>query len=89
MTAHENGAAELDDNHLLERASLLGRGLFSQDRDLLVVAHHWLTTGRKFSGLIYAHQLNITIGRAIRDLEILAQVLDPDNMRNHIEFLPL
>ena len=89
VTAHEDGAAELDDSHLLERASLLGRVLFSQDRDLLVVAHHWLTTGREFSGLIYAHQLNITIGRAVRDLELLAQVLDPEDMRNHIEFLPL
>ena len=89
VTTHEDGAAELDDNQLLERASRLGRVLFSQDRNLLVVAHHWLTTGREFSGLIYAYQLSITIGRAIRDLEILAQVLDPEDMRNHIEFLPL
>jgi len=89
VTAYEDGAAELDDDRLLERASLLGRVLFSQDRDLLVITHHWLITGREFSGLIYAHQLNITIGRAIRDLEMLAQAFDPEDMRNHIEFLPL
>ncbi len=89
VAAHEDGAAEFDDEALLERATLLGRVLFSQDRDLLVITHQWLETGREFSGLIYAHQLNITIGRAVRDLELLAQVLEPDNMHNHIEFLPL
>lgn len=89
VTAHEDGAAELDDDALLQRATQLGRVLFSQDRDLLVIAHHWLETGREFSGLIYAHQLNITIGRAVRDLELMAQILEPEDMPNHIEFLPL
>ena len=89
VTAHEDGAAKFEDNALLERATQLGRVLFSQDRDLLVIANHWLETGREFSGLIYAHQLNITIGRAVRDLELLVQVLAPEDMRNHIEFLPL
>lgn len=55
VTAHEDGAAELDDEALLERANYLGRVLFSQDRDLLIIAHHWLETGREFSSLIYAH----------------------------------
>jgi hypothetical protein len=89
VTAHEDDAAELGDDALLERATQLGRVLFSQDRDLLVIAHHWLETEREFSGLIYGHQLNITIGRAVRDLELLAQVLEPGDMHNHIEFLPL
>jgi hypothetical protein len=89
VTAHEDGAAEHEDDALLDRATHLGRVLFSQDRDLLVIAHHWLETGREFSGLVYAHQLNITIGRAVRDLELLAQVLEPDDIYNHIEFLPL
>ena len=89
LTAQEDGAAAFDDDKLLERATHLGRVLFSQDRDLLVIAHHWLETGREFSGLIYAHQLNITIGRAIRDLDLLAQAPEPDDLRNQIEFLPL
>ena len=89
QTAHDDGAAEFDDEVLLERATHLGRVLFSQDRDLLVIASQWLEAGREFSGLIYAHQLDITIGRAVRDLELLAQVLEPNDMRNHIEFLPL
>ena len=39
--------------------------------------------------MIYVHQLNITVGKAVRDLELLAQVLEPEAMRNHLEFLPV
>ena len=89
LTAQEDGSDQLDDDLLLERASQLDRVLFSQDRDLLRIANEQLESGRDFNGLVYAHQLSITIGQAIRDLELLAQVLDPEEMRNRIEFLPL
>ena len=89
ITAHEDHAADLDDEKLLARASQLGRVLFSQDVDLLVITEQWLQTNREFSGLIYAHQLSITIGQAIRDLTLMAQVFEPENIRNRVEFLPL
>ena len=89
LTAYEDGAAELDDPDLLSRTTQLGRVLFSQDRDLLVLAARWLQAGRNFSGLVYAHQLNVTIGEAVRDLTLIAQVLDPEDMQNHVEFIPL
>lgn len=89
LTAQEDGSDQLDDDLLLERAAQLGRVLFSQDRDLLQIANSWLGSGRDFAGLVYAHQLSITLGQAIHDLELLAQVLDLAAMRNHIEFLPL
>lgn len=89
ITAYEDGTAELDDQGLLERATQLGRVLFSQDQDLLSLTHHWLQTDREFAGLVYAHQLNVTISQAIRDLELLARALDPEDMRNRIEFIPL
>ena len=38
LTCHEDGTSDLDDAPLLERATELGRVLFSQDADLLVVA---------------------------------------------------
>ena len=40
-------------------------------------------------GWFYAHQLAITIGRAIHDLELISKALDPEDMRNRVEFLPL
>lgn len=89
LTAYEDGAAQLEDADLLARATQLGRVLFSQDVDLLIIADRWLQINREFAGLVYAHQLGITIGQAIRDLSLIAQALDPEDMRNHIEFLPL
>ena len=88
LTAHEDGAAQLDDGELLARATQLGRVLFSQDEDLLTLTHRWLQTGRVFAGLVYAHQLGVTIGQAIRDLELITYALAPADMRNRIEFIP-
>jgi predicted nuclease of predicted toxin-antitoxin system len=88
LTAHEDGAAQFDDEELLARATQLGRVLFSQDEDLLTLTHRWLQTGRVFAGLVYAHQLGVTIGQAIRDLALMAYALDPEDMCNSIVFIP-
>jgi predicted nuclease of predicted toxin-antitoxin system len=88
VTAFEDGAARWDDEELLARATELGRTLFSQDEDLLAVTHNWLKTGKNFSGLVYAHQQQITLGQAVKDLELIAKALEPHDMRNRIEFIP-
>lgn len=67
----------------------MGRVVFSQDADFLVITNQWLKAGREFSGLVYVHQLRLTIGQAIQDLTLIAQVLDPEDMRNRIQYLPL
>ena len=89
ITAQEDGYSQMDDESLLARATELERVLFSQDRHLLVIGNRWLQTGREFTGLVYAHQLAITIGKAVRDLELMALALDSEDMRNRIEYLPL
>jgi hypothetical protein len=88
VTAEEDGSASLDDGPLLDRATSLGRVLFSQDEDLLAIAQQRLAAGEEFGGVVYAHQLAISIGQAVRDLELIAKVLDPDDMRNRVEYLP-
>jgi hypothetical protein len=85
----EDGTAEVDDPPLLQRATDLGRVLFSQDRDLLVVVSEWQERGREFAVLFYGHQLLLTIGRAVRDLELMSKALDPQDVRNRVEYLPL
>ena len=89
ITALEDGASEFDDETLLERATVLRCVLFSQDSDLLEIAHRWLEVGHEFAGLIYAHQLRISVGQAVGDLELLAHALDSEEMTNRIVFLPL
>jgi Domain of unknown function (DUF5615) len=63
LTAQEDGAAELDDDGLLERATELGRVLVSQDEDLLREGARRVKEHKAFSGIIYSHQLRITIGQ--------------------------
>lgn len=88
-TCREDGTTRLDDTPLLERATSLGRVLFSQDEDLLSICRDRQNSGRTFSGLIYGHQLDLSIGQAIADLELIAKVYDEDDLSNQIEFLPL
>jgi hypothetical protein len=88
ITCLDDGTTTLDDDLLLDRATSLGRVLFTEDEDLLAIAHQRQLTGREFSGVAYAHQLNLPIGQAIGDLELLAKVFEPDDMRNRVEYLP-
>jgi predicted nuclease of predicted toxin-antitoxin system len=89
LTAQEDGAAQLNDSDLLERAAQLGRVLVSQDQDLLREAAQRLAADKDFSGLIYAHQLRVTIGQMVRDLELIAEATSPHDWHRRIEFLPL
>ena len=89
LTAEADGTADRDDEFLLQRATALGRVVFTQDRDFLVLAAAWQQTRREFAGMVYAHQLRITIGGAIHDLALIALIMNPDEMRNQVEFLPL
>jgi hypothetical protein len=42
-----------------------------------------------FSGAIYAHQLRMSIGVCVRDLELVAKVGEPVDMIGQTLFLPL
>ena len=89
VTAFEDGASEMNDSELLNRASELGRVLFTQDDDLLVEAATRQKDGRLFNGVIYAHQLRISIGACVNDLEIIAKAAEPNDLINAVIFLPL
>jgi hypothetical protein len=89
VTAQEDGGAYLEDVALLDRATALQRVLFSQDDDLLAIARERQATGVFFAGLIYGHQLAATVGKYVLDLEVVCRVLDPEEMANRIEYLPL
>lgn len=89
LTAWEDGAGAFSDPELLDRASALGRVLFSQDDDLLVEAMRRQAAGLPFSGVVYAHQLRASIGECIQDLFLVATAGEVDDMRNSVMFLPL
>lgn len=89
LTAYEDGAHELEDPELLDRSTELGRVLFTQDDDLLAEARTRQHSARSFAGVVYAHQLRVSIGRCIGDLELIAQASDPEDLADKVEYLPL
>lgn len=89
LTAYEDGASELEDATLLDRASERGRVLFTRDDDLLAEAAKRQREETPFHGVIYAHQLRVSIGRCVQDLEILAKAGEPADLLNGVIFLPL
>jgi len=89
ITTIEDGTDRWEDEAILARATDPGRVVFTQDDDFLAIADQWLKDGRTFAGLVYGHQLALTIGQATHDLELISRVLDPQNMVDRIEFLPL
>ena len=89
LTSYEDGTDQLDDNLLLKRAHELKRTLFTQDDDLLTEATKCQREGSSFSGVIYGHQLRVTIGVCIRELEIIAKSVETEELQNQVLFLPL
>jgi predicted nuclease of predicted toxin-antitoxin system len=89
LTAYEDGAHEMEDEDLLDRAAELGRVLFTRDDDFLVEAARRQELGISFYGVVYTHQLRVSIGRCIEDLEIIAGVGEPGDLLNNVRYLPL
>jgi predicted nuclease of predicted toxin-antitoxin system len=88
ITAYEDGTNELDDSALLERANELGRVLFTRDDDLLAEAAIRQRDQVPFAGIIYAHQLRVSIGTCVEDLEFIAKAGEPEDLMNGVQYLP-
>jgi Domain of unknown function (DUF5615) len=89
LRAQEDGTAELEDPRLLDRATELDRVLFTQDKGFLKEATRRHEKGEDFSGIIYGHQLNMTIGECITSLEIIAKDSEPGEWVGRVEYIPL
>ncbi len=79
----------MSDASLLDRATELRRVLFTRDDDLLIEAAHRQQVGQTFYGIIYAHQLRVTIGECVCNLEMLALAGEPEDVIGQVIFLPL
>lgn len=89
LTIQDDGFLQADDPDILDRATSLGRVVFSRDEHFLAHAAHWQAAGTPFAGVVYAHQQGATIGVCISDLELIAKAYDPPDMENHVEYIPL
>jgi hypothetical protein len=89
LTAQEDGTSEWDDGPLLKRATELERILVSQDEDLLREGTRLQRTAGEFAGIVYAHQLRVTIGQMVEGLELIARATAWEEWRGRIEYLPI
>lgn len=87
-TAVEDGHSEVEDDLLLFRCHELGYLLFTQDIRFRALAMQWQMSGKSFSGLVYGHQLGATIGKYVRDLELIAKATDSEEWLNVVDYLP-
>lgn len=82
LTAQEANLLTASDKAHLAFAADKGRVLFTQDADFLRLH----AEGVVHTGIVYAHQ-QTPIGHIISGLVLIYQILEPEDMQNHIEFL--
>jgi len=89
LTVQQDGFAGRSDAHVLARATSLGRIVFTMDDDFFREAASLQRAGVPFAGVVYAHQLAVTIGTCVRDLELICKACEPDDLANRVDVLPL
>lgn len=89
LTVVEDGREGVSDPAVLDRAGEISRLLFSQDDDLLKEAQRRQVSGESFVGVVFGHQVRVSIGQAVEDLEIIAEACDLGDFANRVEYLPL
>jgi len=87
FSARDMGNLGLTDQEQLIFADNQEAAIFSHDTDFLRIAVRWIKEERTHHGIIYCHQKDYTIGECIRRLKLLATILTPDDIINHVEFL--
>lgn len=82
LTATQAGMLGAPDEEHLQRATHEARVVVTQDDDFLRLH----AAGTQHAGIAYSPQ-GTSIGDIIRGLMLIYQVLDTDDMQNHVEFL--
>ncbi len=82
-TSQEVGLLGAADEAQLAHIRSQGRVLFTQDRDFLSLH----AAGESHPGIAYCHPQSRSIGAILRGLVLIWEVLGPEDMQNHVEFL--
>lgn len=89
LTSQQDGTTEMPDDQLLDRAMQLGRVLFTRDQDLLAEAAKRLRDRKPFATVIFARQMDVSIGQCVFDLEIISMSGMPGEAVGLVIYLPL
>lgn len=82
LRAQDAGMHSVPDDEHLELAAKEGRVVFTQDADFLRLH----AVGTPHCGIVYAPQ-HTPVGTIVRGLMLIHDVLTPEDMRGHVEFL--
>ncbi len=88
LRAQDDGAATMTDEELLQRATDLGRVIYTQDIRFKAMAEDWQRQSKMFAGLAYGDQSGETVGTYVKDLELIAKATDPAEWVNVVQYLP-
>jgi predicted nuclease of predicted toxin-antitoxin system len=82
-TTSEEGLMAAPDEVQLEFALSQGRVIFTQDTDFLRLH----ADGVAHNGIVYCQQGTRSIGEIVRGLILIWELLEPEEMVGHVEFL--
>ncbi len=82
LTLQEAGMLGAEDEAHLVLATQQGRVIFTQDADFLRLH----ATGIEHAGIVYVPQ-HTPVGYILRGLMLIYEVLEPEDMKNRLEFL--
>jgi predicted nuclease of predicted toxin-antitoxin system len=82
-TTPEAGLLHASDDAQLAYAVAQGRVIVTQDTDFLRMA----AAGRETPGIAFYSDQGRSIGQVIRDLLLIWELYEPEEMRNRVEFL--
>lgn len=82
ISARDSGTLGFSDIEQLEYAAKNDFVIVTHDDDFLSIA-----LKKTHSGIVYAHQQKYPIGDFIRHLKLFWDIIDAEEMKNHIEFL--
>ena len=89
LTAFDDGCHQESDRSILERAGELGRVVFTQDSDFLILAADHQARRTPFTGVIFAKHGALSIRKVIEDLTLICYALSGEEIRNQLIWLPL
>lgn len=87
VSARDMGNLGLTDEEQLAFATARQMAIFTHDTDFLRLAAVRSESGHEHWGIIYVHQDRVSIGDCIHRLKEIADLLEPEDLHNHIEFL--
>ena len=87
LTAQDDSKTRLPDPELLDRARELGRIMFSQDEDMIIEAVRRQRAAEPCATVVFARQLDLSLGRCISDLEAVAKAATEADALGQVVFL--